>query len=230
MDGLAQHARQDRHLQLEELVGEPEDGQRPDRGIAQDDLVEMPGGGVPVERRLHVQRQQLADPGDRLQEGGGGRLRLLDAGSLEIRVDQLGVTHLPVGPPVAECRFALGEQEPGDLAGELGDVILHLLLRGEHGADESGEEQLAEVADEGGDLPVGRGDHPAGTSDGGVRADRAEELRHQLGMRGQSLSLQWRGNGSGDSGSLIGDTPGVAGEKPGEEPESGIRTVERVAA
>ena len=70
------HPRDERHLEPVEEMGEPMDRHRLEAGIAEDDLVERPHGGIAVERRLNVGRQNAPNVGDPFEKLD--RLRLAE--------------------------------------------------------------------------------------------------------------------------------------------------------
>ena len=85
---LGHHPRDQRHAQLEQLVRDPEDGDRREAGVAEEDLVEVLRGGVAVEGRLDVLGQDLPQLGDRVEQPDRDDLRLgLEIG-LELRALQ----------------------------------------------------------------------------------------------------------------------------------------------
>ena len=73
---LGHHARDERHAELVELVRDPEDGDGREARVAEDDLVEVLGGRVAVERGLYVLGEGLAERGDRFEQADRDELGL----------------------------------------------------------------------------------------------------------------------------------------------------------
>ena len=73
---------QQRHPQGVEHMGQPVDGDGKQAGIAENDLVHAEGGGVAVEKRLHIGLGHGPDGGDLLEEGDAQLLGLFGGGLL----------------------------------------------------------------------------------------------------------------------------------------------------
>ena len=75
---FGQHARQDRHAELAEAVGDAMDGDGQEPGISHDDLVDALGRGVAALDGGGVDHQLAVNFRQRLEEGRGDRRRIFD--------------------------------------------------------------------------------------------------------------------------------------------------------
>ena len=116
---LGQHPRDQRHRQAKQFVREAVDGDRLQPRIAEDDFIEIPGGGVSVERGLHVGRQRATDRGERLQELD----RLLLTDRLEVGLDLAAVQLVSATEVVPEGAGDLLSQPIVQSVDQVADVI-----------------------------------------------------------------------------------------------------------
>ena len=84
VDPLAHDAGDDGDAELIELVGEAVRGDGQEAGVGQQDFGEGERGGIAVVGRLHVGDEELADLGERVEEGAE------DAVGLAVEVVDLG--------------------------------------------------------------------------------------------------------------------------------------------
>jgi len=73
---LGEHPGQERYFEYLQFVGQPEDGHRPQPGVAENDLFQVLGRRVAVVGCLDIARQQAAQFGNLAQDGNGHVRRL----------------------------------------------------------------------------------------------------------------------------------------------------------